>query len=713
MNTNPHEQDFSVKSLLQYSLLTLAFTSAIVFICQMSFQEFFFIDDAKNCSLGQFREIGRQILDLQLPIITTKMMHGGNLLVYLTAQIFSPITLIMALVTNFIEAPYISALIFAFINISTSFFFGGLIAKLFTKQLHIQLLISFLIATNSFIVFTSLSSWWAIAQAYTLFVVAVFFLIHFILEKGTRNFILLYFSILFVISTYNILGLLLLFFVLLLAAGFEFQKTHNISAFYPMLCLGIISALTALPIASEFAVVSDLFVRTGQLYNDNFQTPAFLQILLFFSPLYGDYILWYGGYKNIIANFGYSGAPLLYLLVFRRQITKNNTLLWIFIAATAFTIFCTQLPSHIYALASHTRMLPYVVFLEIIVAIAFFKNSEHVFTKKRAVTYTTLVFIAVAFSTFRNPHDKALLALNACFLIIMLAMPLIIYFIKKTHILLAGAFVCFVLSIINVGSFTERNLLPNPYFNPNKPAYEDATFLSILAPDIISFIGTHFLFHDIKSLNGYSSLENKILVNNIKTDHMHPLPATMPRIMRRDAKFQEYIINLYNVGYLAVKRRAADPHLKALDDAGFTRLQETPHSYLFQKKALNTTYISYVTPEIQYSVAPAENQKIDAIHISANPTGGSIIIAKLWWPGYTATLNGKTLPLTEYEGLIHIEVPPHVTGTVICEYWPSSWRVALPISALGVLLLIILIMFSKKLPWLAPVKRKPLGAVSK
>jgi hypothetical protein len=83
----------------------------------------------------------------------------------------------------------------------------------------------------------------------------------------------------------------------------------------------------------------------------------------------------------------------------------------------------------------------------------------------------------------------------------------------------------------------------------------------------------------------------------------------------------------------------------------------------------------------------------ETVGIRVSPQGGSLIFARLAWPGYSATLNGKPLPVrTGPSGLVSIDLPANASGSVVLKFTPPGLYFGLGAAAVGIVLIVLIVL---------------------
>lgn len=86
------------------------------------------------------------------------------------------------------------------------------------------------------------------------------------------------------------------------------------------------------------------------------------------------------------------------------------------------------------------------------------------------------------------------------------------------------------------------------------------------------------------------------------------------------------------------------------------------------------------------------------------PAASRLIVSEFWYPGWTATVNGVATEIEQVNGALRGVVVPAGQSTVTFTYWPASLTWGFVASAVGIVLLSVLI-------WLRRSRRAPAGSV--
>lgn len=99
--------------------------------------------------------------------------------------------------------------------------------------------------------------------------------------------------------------------------------------------------------------------------------------------------------------------------------------------------------------------------------------------------------------------------------------------------------------------------------------------------------------------------------------------------------------------------------------------------------------ISYTSPGVQILSAASDERGVREV-IQVDGTGGTISFARLAWPGYTASIDGETVPAPAgWHGLLEVTVPAGA-HEVIIDFRPPKQRLSIAAFGLATVVMVIL-----------------------
>jgi hypothetical protein len=98
--------------------------------------------------------------------------------------------------------------------------------------------------------------------------------------------------------------------------------------------------------------------------------------------------------------------------------------------------------------------------------------------------------------------------------------------------------------------------------------------------------------------------------------------------------------------------------------------------------------LSWHPQGMQVATAEPMRHQHESLSISKNSDGGRLIFARLFWPGYRASLNNKPLEVVAHRGfLVAIDLPANATGQLKIWFRPPALRLGLALAGIGLMLI--------------------------
>lgn len=231
-------------------------------------------------------------------------------------------------------------------------------------------------------------------------------------------------------------------------------------------------------------------------------------------------------------------------------------------------------------------------------------------------------------------------------------------------------------TVLQIGAF---DAIPAPDRNP------DAAYLDLTAASVPSIAGVEAI--SVYSGIGFTTHDAALC---LKFDG-----ATCPEAWQRLFTVPEGgdapLADLLGVDTIVVQRSLVD----TVDDPepeGWVRFEETPYAVVW-KRADEPTWpdarLSDVTGPVRVERSVTDRAHRELVEFERTGDGDSVMtFARLAWPGYTATVDGRPLTVGGGPaGLLTVTIPGDVDGGVVVVEWvPPFWRPLLAVLALAVLL---------------------------
>jgi len=694
-------------SEIPYYLAAIAVGLLVVAIPYLIDPRFFYLDDKQLQFIPYMTDIAAHLLQGELPFLSISTVFGGNYSIDWQHGVLNPASLLSSLFVYSTDnlqlaGAFVAATYFPLLSLAVF-----LLARSFGIAQGPALLFTIIIASNNFLLYWAGSSWHNHLVGVTWFAWAWFFLLH----CGKRYKLA---PIGLAISTY-----------LLLTSGFPhaalaactimavgivkaFQKRNN-RELLDIIVGGGSALLFALPSLLP-AFFSLLYTDRGTgISNGTFLTPSIGDYLMGGAPAYLPKLLFWEEFDFDVPIFYLTWFfPFLLLFIdFKNATQVIRKLIPIFAILIILLVLGTG-PESLGPVRWPFRYIPFIhITAGIILFSLLFHSGPLKITRKRTLLAQSLVFLVALIATFESPRyvGSFLSAfLTAIFLSIsitqyrqrginsfigVLALG-VVFFFGLTH-----AWLPINPDVPSYGAPTARsNRLPVAMQDFNgytlslgplivSPQTKEGSELPLAA----SYISKgHYAFNGYSAL-GHKSLQKELCINRrTQTD----CPNGAIKWTELDNQTKLPLLDLFRIN------RVTAQHGMWWDGIA-SRLGSTWHSAkkgneveTFERNNPITLpgTLSWHPQGMQVATAEPMRHQHESLSISKNSDGGRLIFARLFWPGYRASLNNKPLEVVAHRGfLVAIDLPANATGQLKIWFRPPALRLGLALAGIGLMLI--------------------------
>jgi len=192
-----------------------------------------------------------------------------------------------------------------------------------------------------------------------------------------------------------------------------------------------------------------------------------------------------------------------------------------------------------------------------------------------------------------------------------------------------------------------------------------------------------------RQVNGYSSLGNRFLRTFLPIDDQgNPPPGTAARFAGADPATGLPWLELLRVDQVIALSGVFDDDLRLALDAREWRREQGKFTATYRRTA---TYplpglVSWTSPSVTVSEDGCERTALHECLRVFSPEGGDVRFARLWLPGYSATLDGKVLLVTrQSEAFVSVRLPSGAKGILELRYSSPGLR---PLATLAAFVLV-------------------------
>lgn len=680
---------------------------------------FFAGDDASNEFLPYMHEMGRMWQSGDLPLLVLNSFSGGNLLIDFGRGPFHPITVICSLLTLWLSDVAVSE-VFAWMVISLAVLGGYVLARQLpiTRFWSIVGALTLGLAPTFVLVYSA--AWWNAAVGTVTLIWAVALLIRATIRPQLHNLLLLglgtallacsgwpHSLVAFAVIALVTAGWVLLDRGFVDAAWGRWERIIRVGA---ALVLGI---LVAIPQLSEYMASSSLLARDAQLTNIwNLGVPSWGQVLGTAFPMSYDFWDIWGGSIYWEIPIGFVSVLVLFAIGFLRwdaRLLGDSRLRWSLVLFALFAVL-TQLPAEFGPLLYPFRFLPIgAIFATLAMCLAF-SLGEFVWSRRRAVVVSAVFAVGALMYTWRldEPLSGATLQLIANVLMVALVVgaAFLLKRVASRRIVLASvALAATVFTFFTTTPFAANYAIPAAY---PKESIEDVPFPTAsdgfvlhTSPDLShgndvwpGRFSARYLADGAAIFNGYDPVPRSALVELGGFRNQGTVPSeTIEFFAERGEITEGCRFTDYRIAWVVTSSDATDGHHSALLGCGFEHVASEGQTAVFRQELPSTGgTFSTASSGIEVRDNVLASPISESVQVTAGDADGVVHFARLWWPGYSASLGGDPLEVSATDDLlVTVHVPAGSDGVVELSYWPSSWRWALPLAALAAVALLALV----------------------
>jgi hypothetical protein len=686
---------------------------------------YFHVDDALNDILPSSASIWRLLSEGTPPILNASTINGGNSLVDIARAPFHPITVLASAmwpVAGLEGVTFATAFLLLASMFGGAFFLarGGL-----RLGLGYSLAAGFLTATSPIFVSIYLPSWWAVALGMVGYIWATSALLWAAHSPRPARLLLLGISTwaLFATgwpqsyATFAASAILIAAYSMLTSESLGWRRLHT-----PMKLAAVVVAgsLAGWPIISEYLELSSkgfLDRITGFNNDGNFFTPSVGQLLSVANPVSSDFLSTYWGYLWTAVPFGFATLLLLVAVFFTEHTMatfRHDRLLQLLAANAGLFYLMTQLPAQLGPTRVTFRYLPYALIFVIVGCLHYLNHAKRVWNWSRFSAAVAVIAAGALTASWRvaQPSDLRHSVLTPTLYLVTTSILLLLYRKEALRHWIEGALVIAGALLLAV-----QIPLSNPFFGGSTQAPQlsaaaqardlaEGGFLLDAAttgttPNAVApgYGSSRYLIAGIRIVNGYDSVGQSAFSRMLPTDSTQwYLGPDAIKTLAGKAPAPMGNTTWFDVMRISAVLTNADPIAGAHDalvGAGFTKVSTVGATAVFthtRNAGSQTSTVSASTTGTTIGSGQAISDLTEQVEVTnSTPETGEVSFARMYWPGYTATLDGKPLEVRSLNGvLVSVAVPPRTSGTLQLSYWPPSWRTALPIAGFGLLALIVL-----------------------
>ncbi|WP_066566352.1 hypothetical protein [Snodgrassella sp. CFCC 13594] len=683
----------------------------VISVCQVFMHDFFNVDDALNEMLGFFKQFGRIWAQGQIPFIVDTLYVGGNSMVELGKGVFLPQNVIASLLAYHFDYIRLPGLFLAFFNITLITFSAVVIAKNCNISRKYAYVFAAFVAIQPIFLYQYSGGWWNAADGQAWATASIAALLALRSHVSLFNIVLNFLAALFLLASGWPHGVIAYAIFVLFTLIAEWQSQKDLKSILWLATPTLLALLLAIPIYSEYVFSGSLLDRPNGFNNDGqFLSPAWSSIVMGFFPSYYEFIHYFGGYRLMLVPLGFSILLLPATLCYR-QISvlwhQSPTLKWL-VALVVIFFLMTQMPSQFGPLRWPFRFLPFLS-MGLCLLTCYILDKAPVKRSTGARRVYGVIVLAAGVLAFMNGLGMEIQAkhiwLQVLSVLLLLAVP---WLLRRQHSawLVGSALVCLLIMLAGTKSLGYKERFVSFAKLPQQLQIEPKVNLEGFVLSLSSHSNRIYLndlnsaqfgVYNIKAINGYSPVGNKALDALLPHDTAHALfkpNETLVNVLQL-TKYGTCQAVLMRISTIIMQRADFEQHQRPLKLCGYIDVQDDAARgdvFVSLPKAATQGWVN--NPP---SVLPADaavtmirhNNNQDILQIEADAQARTLIFPRVWWPGYSAFLNGKSLKVDKDDMgvLTKVVVPANEAGRLELTYFPYTWRWLWPFPLMALMIL--------------------------
>lgn len=688
------------------SVLVVACLYGLLFIRN---HRYYFIDDRITDSVPKLMDIGRTLRAGQLPWLTTDVVNSGAHAVEYQNGVFNPLILALSVPLSMSQDIALGAFLFVLVHAllltAAAAWLGGLVGLARAWQVTFAVSLGF----QPYTVFWGASAWFqAVASlAWFTLAVAASFAFH---QSGRRRY-----GWAIVLSTYGCLTsgwplaipMLGLVAIALIAVRQHSRLPWRRTAWYAAYFgCGVTSATIALfPLLVSFQFAS----RSSSISNaDNFNVVPLDGLAQFANPGYYGFFHNFGGYQLQELPHFYVAWFILPVLLFwkpeplRPDVAVLAKVSLVMLVASAVLALG---PERLLVFRFPTRFLQYFALFLLLLSAIIVANGRFVSSRRRVLSLLGALLFLAASSLQAHPQG----ALRVLAYTVVSAGMCVLFHIflgsqgadaekgpaflsralRNTLVPLLGTIL--ILTMLAVDHPSGRGIdwgFPHDLASVEPLSLDDYTLFygNYLPPEGISAAGFSEyhpsgmgLMVGDRKINGYSPLGHRFFRQHFPIDDQGNFqPGGASKFTAVDPETGLQYLELLRVDQVISILGPMDEELSALGNRwAAVKTGQFTRTYRHADYRL-PGLVSYVSPGL--SVTPSKDDDCSRGHLreclsvtAAPEADGQVIFARLWFPGYRATLDGAPLKIERHaDMLVSVSLPAGVSGELVLKYRPPG-----------------------------------------
>jgi hypothetical protein len=668
---------------------------------------FYYWDDTAGAAVGAWRHIGDSLLDGRLPLLSLELWRGGNYAAEASFGLYNPPMLALHLLTRPIDDLAIVTVVIKAFFFLTLALGAYLLCRAYGARPWPSALAGTILPLSGFTLWMEGAAW-VTGLVVTATLPWVWFTAKRALD-GNGSLVWAVIAGYVCASVSNPYGLLVcgIVFAGLMAEGLLRRLGRRV---VELAVAGVCVALLAVPSFLPFILSSSVSYRANSgIHNDEFLSPSLSDLVGLSSPSFQPYITAFGegsfSFPALYLSFLF--LPLLPWLHWSRLRGLGRQLAAIYVVGAVALLFLLG-PSQVGFFRWPVRLVPYV-WLPLVVLFAVLLSAGIRRSRPRVrlglTAGTVFAGFWLAVSDIPSEWDR-----HAFSLVMVSALVVaVLWAARRSERLMAVAAMIATLVVLLVQlSWMPVNGNVLDYRFPRSQAAMERSFadykpgLTVQVADLGKapdrspeglyqdlLFGSMYAVVGVESLTAYSGVGFNDLDAAQCIAYQGSTCAAAWEILWEEPQGSDAALaDLLRAQRVVVQRELIDTRDEPAPDGW--RLDRSTSNVDVWERAEALPWPEGRLSEISGPVAVSADRRVGAVgeRVSFQREGtgpASLTFARLAWPGYSAEIDGRSVPVRQGPaGLLQIEVPDDIeAGELVLDWAPPGMPVALAAAGLG------------------------------
>lgn len=698
------------------TLLSMLLVAALLTLLFVRNHRYFYIDDRISETVPKFVDMGRILSSGQMPWLSTNIVNGGGYAAEYLNGVYNPLNLALSLMLSQLQDVAFGSFLYVLAHCMLGTAAAAWLARTLGLNTWWSVAVAVSVGFNPYTMLWNATAWSQGLIAFSWFLVAVAAIVAFHLRPRHRyGWTILFGTYGCLTSGWPLAVVVLGFFVAaLLVARLVGRSPLRGTAWLAAWSAGgaLCSLVAIYPLLSVFEIAD----RSSSISNvANFNVAPVEGLLQFANPGYYGFFSNFNG--NVLQRLPHFYAAWFLLPVFvlvrpGRLRPALQTLLYAVLATLALSALSTLGPERLLVLRFPTRSLQYYQFFLLVLAALLVAHGRFVFSGRRLAVLLSLIGLTAINALQADPTgvSRALLAAAA-----VGGLSVLVWQRGRPHRAQVsgnartGVIVNATVVLGTVGMLAGLALVHPSGRGVDWGFPHDVTAVAPLSTEDYTLYYGEYLpagsgiagfreFHPAtmgltvgdRQVNGYSSLGNRLFRRWFPIDdqgNFHPGGAS--QFSQVDPVSGLQMLELMRVDQVITVLGPMEDDLRSAIGDGWRRERAGQFTAVYRHADYTLPgLVSWASPGSRVSEANdcERTHSRECVLVDNRTDGaGEVVFARMWLPGYRATLDGEPVPVQRHSDLfVSVVTPPDAKGRIVLTYRPPG---TVPLTALAVLVL--------------------------